>query len=113
MTDPSSIPRITTRQQMADLADRLGVRPDWSEPDNQGLTASVHGIHFDNAGHFPIERVPPGRGDVAADLPLCGIPDPRPTTAHAEIYATLLQHGKPVAMVNLATLCALAAGHDG
>ena len=44
------ITTITTRQQFLDLRSKLGVRMDWHEPDEQGLTAKVVGKTFDNAG---------------------------------------------------------------
>lgn len=40
---------INTRQELGILADELGTRPDWHEPDEQGLTARVTGYQLDNA----------------------------------------------------------------
>lgn len=55
-----------------------GVRHDWHEPDEEGLTATVVGKHFDNAG--------------------CG----------DEQHVILKKDDKEIGRVNLATLCALA-----
>ena len=48
MPDDPSI-YISTATDLAVLSDRLGVRPDWHEPDNQSITARVIGDHLDNA----------------------------------------------------------------
>lgn len=49
MTD---IKRINTRAELEALARDLGVRPDWHEPDEQGVSAIVSGHSFDNAGFW-------------------------------------------------------------
>lgn len=88
---------ITSRAQLVELAGQLGVRPDWHEPDEQGLTAVVAGTTFDNA-------MPPG-GWYG-------------TPPHAELHVTLFQESdvdgtpQPVAVVNLAILFAWATGFD-
>jgi hypothetical protein len=41
--------KITTQAELVALAQGLGVRPDWHEPDEQRITARVHGQSFDNA----------------------------------------------------------------
>lgn len=41
--------KINTRDELVELARELGVRSDWHEPDEQRLTARVHGTSFDNA----------------------------------------------------------------
>ena len=49
---PIDVERISTPAQIARLAQRLGVRPDWHEPDEQEVTARVFGVLFDNAGFY-------------------------------------------------------------
>jgi hypothetical protein len=44
---------IHTREQLRELARDLGVRSNWHEPDEQGLTARLDGMSFDNAGFWP------------------------------------------------------------
>lgn len=99
--------RIHYRSQLVTLARKLGVRSDWHEPDNQGVTARVEGTDLDNA-------MPPGTwlGTDAAGVP------------HAELYVILSQEAppegamaypgppEPVALINLATLLAWACGYD-
>lgn len=86
--------KITTRAQLLELAGELGTRPDWHEPDEQGLTADVAGGSFDNAGFWPAEERPFAAPEVI------------------EMHVTLHRDGAPVAVVNLATLFAWAAGFD-
>jgi hypothetical protein len=91
--------RITDRAELADLARELRVRADWHEPDEQNLTATVHGQSFDNA-------MSPGEWygtDIAG-------------TPQAEMHVILRLYGVesdgpalPVAVVNLATLFSWAA----
>jgi hypothetical protein len=93
---------IRTRAELRELARELGVRPDWHEPDEQSLTARVHGTSFDNAM---------GIGDwygAGRD----GVPQ-------AELHVILYRvpswsdfggtEPEPLAVVNLATLFAWAA----
>jgi hypothetical protein len=84
--------RITERQELVDLAAVLGMRPDWHEPDAYNVTAEVGGSTFDNAGFWPTETVTVG--------------DPQ-----HELFVRLVQDGRAVADVNLATLFAWATGH--
>lgn len=81
---------ITTREELRDLADRLRVRDDWHEPDEQDVTARVDGKSFDNAGFWP----------AAPDEIL-------------EMHVIISQNGEDVACVNLATLFAMATGFGG
>lgn len=96
---------ITTRVELVALARGLGVRPDWHEPDEQGVSARVFGQGFDNA-------MPPGlwMGNIEQGQ-----------EPHAEQYVVLYQaqedaefqtDPEPVAAVNLATLFAWATGHQ-
>ena len=41
---------LETKQHLINLAETLGVRSDWHEPDEQGVTAKCVGRKFDNAG---------------------------------------------------------------
>lgn len=79
--------RINTKKDLKALARQLQVRPDWHEPDEQDVTAEVHGTDFDNAGFWPEEYA----------------------SGHAEMHVIISQGGKPVAAVNLATLFSWAA----
>lgn len=81
--------RIVNKADLVKLAEKLGVRPDWHEPDEQGVTATTHGVTFDNAGFW-------GGG-------LRGL-------SRMERYVVIRKDGKPVAAVNLATLFAWATG---
>jgi hypothetical protein len=79
--------RITTRDQLINLANELGTGI-WHELDEIGVTAETHGTVFDNAGGWPIED--------------------RPAREIWEMYVTIKKDGKPIAAVNLATLFAWA-----
>jgi hypothetical protein len=93
-----TVKRINTRAQLLSLAAHLGVRPDWHEPGERGVTAETHGTVFDNAGNWGAAFHEQRRG-----------PGPHP---RAEMYVILRQHGRAVAEVNLATLCAFATGYE-
>lgn len=95
---------ITTRDQFIRFAQRMGVRPDWHEPDEQELTARVEGTpdDFDNAGFWPAEN-----GTRTPE----GLNWPSQVELHV-IFSRTDELGKPVedlAAVNLATLCAWAS----
>ena len=101
MTD-NEIRRINSRDNLVALANELGVRRDWHEPDEQGVTAEVRGKSFDNAGFWGIKDEAEfltrhGHGGVSA----------------VEMYVTLYKDGEPVAEVDLATLFAFATGYEG
>jgi hypothetical protein len=87
--------RINTKADLIDLARELGVSGDWHENDEQAVTATTHGVKFDNAGHW-------GREYVADD-----------GYDYTEQYVTLYKEHEPVAVVNLATLFAWATGLKG
>lgn len=74
---------ITHVGHLKEVAKELGVRHDWHEPDEQGVEAEVTGCQFDNA---------------CAD------------GGGIELMVVFTKDGKPVAQVNLATLCAFACG---
>lgn len=98
----TEVRRIDTRTELIGLARELGVRPDWHEPDEQEVTAQVHGANFDNAGFW-------GTSELAhrARLNTQGIEF---SDASLEMWVTLYRDNVPVAEINLATLFALAAG---
>jgi hypothetical protein len=88
---------ITSARELRKLADRLGVRSDWHEPDEQDLTARVEGENFDNAGAWPPSAVR-AYGNPGWTGELCVI---------------ISQGGEDVAAVNLASLLAMASYPDG
>ena len=85
--------RINTKAELIALAEELGVRRDWHEPDEQEVAATTHGVTFDNAGFW---------GETYRSAF-----DGR---AFTERYVKLYKDGEPVAAVNLATLFAWATG---
>jgi hypothetical protein len=95
---------ILTRTQFVDFARRMGVRPDWHEPDEQALGSRVEGCSFDNAGFWP--------GETAR------MSDERSVELHV-IFSRMevgedgwLAPVEDIAAVNLATLCSWAAGFE-
>jgi len=91
---------ITEQHELRRLAQRLGVREDWHEPDEQCLTARVEGKSFDNAGFWPNQY-----GGLSPDI----------IEQHV-IFSTYqwddegnMVNVTDIAAVNLATLCAWAA----
>jgi hypothetical protein len=76
---------IENRDALIALQNRLGVRHDWHEPDNNDVSAFVVGDHLDNAMG--------SRGD-----------------AHGERVVKITKGDEVVAAVNLATLLAFACG---
>jgi hypothetical protein len=82
--------RITEKSELLALANELGMRPDWHEPDEQDVTVEVHGVSFDNAGFWP------DRDGLEPSI--------------LEHHVILKKDGETVAAVNLATLFAWATG---
>lgn len=78
--------RIINRDEFRQLANELGVRSDWHEPDEQEVEANVRGVSFDNAGFWP-----------------------HPERSFEEQHVVIYQMGRAVAAINLATLCAWAS----
>jgi hypothetical protein len=71
---------ISTKEQLKQFKEKYYLRNDWHEPDEQEITATIVGKNFDNA-------------DIVG----------------GHDYALLFfKDGKPVAVVNLAMLCAWA-----
>ena len=89
--------RIDTRKELTDLARELRVRDNWHEPDEQEVTARVHGDSFDNAGFW---------GHWKGELDTFG-------DGQQEMWVELFKDGQPVAEINLATLLAFATGYEG
>jgi len=90
-----TLKRITSRQEFCVLANELGVRDDWHEPDEQEVTVEVRGSNFDNAGFWPEKHaVKNNDGDVE----------------FMELCVFFKKGEQRVAVVNLAMLCAWAAG---
>jgi hypothetical protein len=107
---------IQTRQQLVELAKTLGVRADWHEPDEQGITADVEGGTFDNAGFWPTATV---MGWVTASAVTRSVlRTMRGVEQHVVLYKRVgpdddaFAESEPVAVVNLATLFAWACGHE-
>jgi hypothetical protein len=89
--------RIDRARELRDLADRLGVRTDWHEPDEQDVTARIEGENFDNAGAWPPSEVRAfGHSEWTGEL--CVI---------------ISRGGEDVAAVNLASLLAMASYPEG
>ena len=90
---------ITERADLVDLANQLGVSPDWHEPDERNLTARVEGVSFDNAGTWPAAYVS------------------NPEALEMHVILSLVddngRNPRDVAAVNLATLFAWATGFEG
>lgn len=89
---PPEIVRIHDLNQLKEIAETLGVRPDWHEPDEQEVTAHVGGHCFDNAGFWPESTCSQDLRDAKA----------------TEMYVELRKEGLPIAIINLATLFAMA-----
>lgn len=84
--------RIDHLDQLQEVAALLGVGGDWHEPDNAEVTAKVDGHCFDNAGFWPSWHV----SDAIRD------------NQSSELCVILYKEGEPRAMINLATLFAIA-----
>lgn len=102
---------IRTRAELRELARELAVRPDWHEPDEQGLTADVFGRTFDNAGFWPLDRSPE---TIHAGKVFTSDPE-RSTEMYVVLYQTMGAgvYPQPVAAINLATLFAWACEPSG
>lgn len=84
--------RIDHLDQLQEVAAMLGVRPDWHEPDEQEVRAIVDGYCFDNAGFWPSSEVSPAIRENES----------------SEMCVILYKDNVPRAMINLATLFAIA-----
>ena len=89
---------IDNKSELQALAKQLGVRPDWHEPDEQGVDVVMKGTKFDNAGFW-------GETGIASRQELI---DQGYAPSQLEKWVVIKKHGKPVAEVNLATLFSLA-----
>ena len=90
-----AIKRIDSKQDLQEVARKLGVRPDWHEPDEQEVTAETRGTSFDNAGFWGSEFEAECENETRFKPEI-------------ERYVQIKKDGKIVAEVNLATLLALA-----
>lgn len=72
---------LNNKEDLVQFANEYDLRADWHEPDEEGISAFVVGNQFDNA-------------DIEKDMGLI-----------------LVKNGKPIAVVNLALLCAWATGY--
>lgn len=94
MTTNRDVPCIYTRSRLQRIAKALGVRQDWHEPDEQGVTARVFGKKLDNAGFWGLAYLFRAK-------------------SQQEIYIVLYKDKKPFAQVNLADLFSFACGREG
>jgi hypothetical protein len=101
----TEIQRITTRDDLVALANKLGMRADWHEPDEKDVTAAVTGASFDNAGSWGAAELERRKAERRQGH-MAGLTD-------LELWVTIYRDGEPVAEVNLATLFAFAAGFEG
>lgn len=90
--------RITTLAELLALKRELGVRDDWHEPDEQGVTVEVHGSSFDNAGTWP------WYDDSGHKHRSCEV--------YVEVRREVDNVERAVATVNLATLFSWATGYE-
>jgi hypothetical protein len=112
------IKRIHKKDELKTLAKELGVRKDWHEPDEQGLTTATYGRSFDNCGHWGLERL--SRCELEARGHLSKVGDSHTVEDYVledaerfvETFVVLYQEGKAVAEINLATLFAFACDTD-
>lgn len=93
--DRDGLLQVGSQMQMRQVAKALGVRPDFHEPDERGVSARVIGTHLDNAmGSSSTNNV----NEMNVVL----------------TYVEDDEAPQDVAVVNLATLLAFAAGtHQG
>lgn len=94
-TSDDQLDRINSPVELEDFRRAYGLRPDWHEPDNNGVTAYVVGDHLDNAMGPTVER---GFGELNVVL------------ASEQSSGTSFEHATflPIAVVNLATLLSWA-----
>jgi len=98
--------RIIEKEQFEALALELGMRDDWHEPDEQEITVEVRGNNFDNAGFWP-ETHAAGQTKIAKTFTAGGQEEIFPQVI--EMFVVIKQDKQPVAIVNLASLCAWAS----
>ena len=91
---PEGIECIRDAEQLAALADRLGLRRDWHEPDEQEVSARLVGTHLDNAMGPGFIR---GKSDTELEDPM------------TEFYAIIEHDGEQVAAVSICSLLAWAS----
>jgi hypothetical protein len=93
--------RIRSKRELEQLASELGLRHDWHEPDERGITAVVKGESFDNAGFW------------GSSQPFKTAPHTLHGSPGEELYVQLRYRSEsgetPFAEINLATLLAWAS----
>jgi len=89
---------IRTRRQLADFRERHGLRPDWHEPDERGISARFHGPTGGGPGTLDNAHLDPNPYEMGIYLMAEDEEDP-PGRRRA-------------AFVNLAVLLALASGEE-
>lgn len=112
----SDLKRIHTKAELKQLAQELGVRPDWHEPDEQGLDAFVYGGSFDNCGNWGLQHF----ADRGYHAMLClwnpqkeiGAGTIGDFERFIEMFVVLYKDDKAIAEINLATLFAFACDTD-
>ncbi|TCC19938.1 hypothetical protein [Kribbella sindirgiensis] len=92
---------IDTRDEFREFAREIRMRDDWHEPDEQGITATVEGRSFDNAGFWPAPEL---RDELHRERHVI-FSRHEPTPENENNWVRL-------AAVNLATLCAWASEPD-
>lgn len=85
--------RIETAEELEALRADYGITSDWHEPDENGISAIVHGRVLDTAGHWPRATEKERRAEIT------------------ELYVTLQHEGEPIAYVNIALLLQWACRH--
>lgn len=95
-TRDADLHQINSARALEDFRQEYGLRPDWHEPDEQGITAYALGNHLDNAMGPTVEH---GHGELQIVL-----------AREAEGMDTSFERSTflPVAVVNLATLLSWA-----
>jgi hypothetical protein len=93
------VKHIQTRAQFMVQAQEWGMRLDWHEPDEQGITARLEGVpmKFDNAGHW--RKTPQGYREQELHV----------VFADQHVGDGQAVRGRDLAWVNLANLCAWAS----
>lgn len=86
-TPAPTIRGIHTFRDLSELAAELGVRDNWHEPDEQGVSARIIGTHLDNA----MGSTTRGIGDAG------------------EFNVVIMKDAQDVAVINLATLLSWGA----
>jgi len=93
------IPFIDSAEGLASLADTLGLRSDWHEPDESDVTATLVNPTYKGGNLFNLRETKIRHLDNAY-------------TDRTEAYLAIYKDGEVKARINIATLLALASGYD-